>query len=136
MRRATRLHGWMVIGMMACSSKSDDTASEVFTFDNLTDAEKAAYMASDVLPRMQAVFQDHDATAYADFSCTTCHVAGSADGSYVMPDPGLPPLREDAFPYEDDVGIFMAEEVLPAMAELLGPTDGGRPCITCHTLED
>ena len=136
MRWAALLSGWMVVGVSACSSKTEDTASEPFTFDSLSAEEKAAYMASDVLPQMQAVFQAYDGEAYADFSCATCHVSGMADGTFAMPDPGLPLLHDDEFPYESEVGLFMAEEVLPTMSELLGPSESGRPCITCHTLEE
>jgi hypothetical protein len=120
----------------ACGTKDGDSAPEPFTFDNLSDEEKLAYMASDVLPTMQSIFQAYDSEAYADFSCGTCHVTGLADGTYAMPDAGLPPLREADFPYEDEVGLFMENEVRATMAELLGPTEGGRPCVTCHTLEE
>ena len=81
---------------------------------------------------MAALFQEHDSEAYADFSCGTCHVEGQVDGTYAMPDAGLPPLYDDKFPYTSDVGVFMSDEVLPTLNDLLGPTDGGRPCITCH----
>ena len=123
-----------VLVLVGCGGKAD--SGEVFRFSELSDEEKAAYMASDVLPTMAALFQAYDSDAYADFSCATCHVDGLADGSYAMPDAGLPPLSEDKFPYESDVGLFMEEEVLPALNELLGPADGGRPCITCHTLAE
>jgi len=117
---------------MACGGGED--SGEVFRFADLSAEEKAAYMATDVLPTMAALFQSYDSEAYADFSCDTCHVNGLTDGSYSMPDAGLPPLSEDKFPYESDVGLFMNEEVLPTLNDLLGPTSGGRPCTTCHTL--
>ena len=133
----TMLGGWMLVGLAACGGKDGDSAGEVFRFDDLSDTDKAAYMASDVMPEMAAVFQSHDAEAYADFSCATCHVNGSVDGTFAMPDAGLPPLSEDGFPYDsDEMGIFMGEQVLPKLNELLGPTDGGRPCVTCHTLTE
>ena len=133
MQRAARLSVWWMLGAAACSAPVEDSSSEPFAFEDLSDTEKSAYMASDVLPEMAEIFQAYDPDAYADFSCASCHVAGSADGTYAMPDAGLPPLEEDAFPYESDVGVFMDDEVLPAMADLLG--GGGKPCITCHTLE-
>jgi len=132
MRLAARFSVWMVIGVVGCGDPTEDSANE--PFDTLSDDEKAAYMASDVLPQMEAIFQAYDSETCADFSCASCHVSGSADGTYAMPDPGLPSLQEDSFPYESDVGLFMGDEVLPTMTDLLGP--GGRPCITCHTLEE
>lgn len=122
---------------VGCGGKEGDSGgTEVFRFDALDDGEKAAYMGSDVLPTMSAVFQGYDSEAHADFSCASCHVNGSVDGTFAMPDAGLPPLSEDAFPYESDVGLFMENEVLPTMRDLLGPQDGGRGCTTCHTLTE
>ena len=76
----------MLLGLliMGCGEEVDE-----FRFDDLTDDEKAAYMATDVLPTMAALFQEHDSEAYADFSCGTCHVEGQVDGTYAMPDAGL-----------------------------------------------
>lgn len=127
---------WLVLGagLAACGGDKSDSAATVASFDSLSDSEKAAFMASDVLPTMAAIFQAYDADAHADFSCASCHVTGVADGSYAMPDPGLPELSEAAFPYTEGTGLFMEEEVLPAMRDLLGPTDGGRGCTTCHTV--
>ncbi len=119
-----------------CGSKGEDSAVRGPSFDSMTHEERAAYMASDVLPTMAGVFQAFDSERYADFSCATCHVTGLSDGSYAMPDAGLPPLREADFPYTSEVGVFMEDEVLATMRDLLGPTDGGRPCTTCHTLTE
>lgn len=136
MRWATHV-GWLLfLGGVACGEEDDDVGAAPVPFESLSDEEKASFMASDVLPRMREVFQAYDSEAYADFSCASCHVTGSTDGNYAMPDPGLPPLREDGFPYTSDIGVFMADEVLPELKELLGPKDGGRPCITCHTLDE
>ena len=130
---------WMCLllwSAIACGNKAEDSAPESFRFDDLSDDEKLTYMSTEVLPTMQAIFQGYDSEAYAEFSCATCHVTGLSDGSYAMPDPGLPPLREADFPYEGELADFMEHEVRATMAELLGPTDGGRPCVTCHTLEE
>lgn len=121
---------------VSCGGKDSGADATPFQFDDLTTEEKFAYMASDVVPTMAPIFQGHDAEAHADFGCGTCHVQGMADGTYAMPDPGLPPLEEDAFPYTSDVGVFMEEEVRATMAELLGPREGGHPCTTCHTLTE
>jgi hypothetical protein len=125
----------LALVLVACGGKEDSGADD-FVFSELSDDEKAAYMSSDVLPTMSAVFQGFDAEEYADFSCASCHVQGSTDGSFSMPDAGLPPLREADFPYESDIGVFMEDEVLATMKDLLGPKDGGRPCTTCHTLAE
>ena len=128
--------GLLAVFALACGGKEGDSSPEPFTFDSLSDEEKLAYMSTEVLPTMQAVFQGYDSEAYADFSCASCHVTGLSDGSYAMPDPGLPPLREADFPYEGELATFMEDEVRSTMAELLGPAEGGRPCVTCHTLEE
>lgn len=125
-----------ILGMLACGGEEPPDDDGPFRFEDLSDDEKLDYMTSNVLPRMQEVFQGYDADAYSNFSCVTCHVTGSTDGSYAMPDPGLPPLREEDFPYTSAIGVFMADEVLPEIQELLGPKDGGRPCITCHPLAE
>lgn len=130
----SRLNWVLCLAAVACGGDKD--SGEAFRFSELSDADKSAYMASDVLPTMAAVFQSYDSEAYADFSCDSCHVSGLADGTYAMPDAGLPPLSEDAFPYDAGVGLFMNEEVLPTLNDLLGPTTGGRPCTTCHTLTE
>ena len=130
------MYRWtLFLVLLGCGVEGEE-GDEEFRFDDLSDDEKFAYMSSDVLPAMAEVFQAYDSETYANFSCATCHVSGLADGSYAMPDDGLPPLSEHAFPYESDVGLFMEDEVLPMIGLLLGPTDGGRPCTTCHTLTE
>ena len=60
-----------------------DCATELWA--DQTDETKASWMAACVLPDMRALFQEHDADAYADFSCETCHGSDLGGGTYAMP---------------------------------------------------
>jgi hypothetical protein len=102
-------------------------------------------MKAGVLPKMKQVFQDYDGTKYADFKCDTCHGAGAKDGSFTMPNPGLPKLpgtmpdfKKYAAKHAKMVD-FMSNKVEPAMAGLVGEapmdmkTGQGFGCMECHT---
>ncbi len=111
---------------------TQDSSTAAPTWSEMSGAEKSAYMATDVSPQMAAIFQAYDAEAYADFSCDTCHTDGGTDFS--MPSEDLAGYWEEgAFPGPDttDPGaLFMHEEVLPLMTELLDAES--LPCLTCH----
>ncbi len=97
-------------------------------------------MKTVVLPEMKAAFQEFDAKEFADFSCATCHGAGAQQGKFDMPNPGLPPLNKAVADSTPAMTKFMAEKVVPKMAEILGeePYDhatgkGEFGCMECHT---
>lgn len=109
--------------------------------------ERLAHMSNQVLPRMKAAFQRHDAARYEDFGCATCHGAGASDGTYAMPNPALLPLvsknfRGEIYVPHKEMVRFMWGEVQPAMAELLGLRNArygrgaGFNCRGCHTRKD
>jgi len=136
---------WLVFGALACGGKDDGdvvdsgTTEEVDEgppdYDAMNQYEQFNYMGTTVTPTMKEIFQEFDPERFANFSCNTCHPEGSKDGTYLMPDAGLMPLRDEDFPYTSDIGQFMNQKVLPANQDMLGPPDGG-PCLECHTLEE
>jgi hypothetical protein len=112
---------------------------------DMTKDQKKEHMKSVVLPGMQAVFQELDATKYADIKCGFCHGAGVKDGSFEMPNPELPKLDpENGFAKhvkdEPQLTQFMMDRVSPEMARLLGvppydpETHEGFGCFNCHTM--
>jgi hypothetical protein len=102
-------------------------------------------MKAAVMPKMGALFHDFDAKAFSDPRCGLCHGAGAKDGSFKMPNPGLPklPATPDGFKKVHDqkpqVFDFMAKQVVPTMAKLVGEepfdpaTKKGFGCFECHT---
>jgi hypothetical protein len=111
----------------------------------MNDEERLELMKTKVLPVMKAKFQAFNATEFAEFKCETCHGSGVNQGNFEMPNPELPVLtmaevqNPDAEhkPWVD----FMAQEVKPTMATLLGVPEwtpenpAGLGCATCHNFE-
>jgi hypothetical protein len=145
----------------ACGSKSKgpDTAGGGVTDDanvpsgplaagqweTLDDKTRGKWMGKVVLPTMKAKFQGFDADEFAEFDCETCHGSGAARGEFDMPNPELPQLTGDMImnPDADHAAItkFMAEEIRPTMAHLLGRPEwspdnpAGFGCFGCHTMQ-
>ncbi len=94
-----------------------------------------------VVPRMGKVFEGHDAARYDDFGCKTCHGPASADPHAFLPKLATKDGKITAFAEKPAVSKFMAESVVPAMAEAMGeppydPATGqGFGCGGCHTVE-
>jgi hypothetical protein len=117
-------------------------------WDKWSHDQKLAYMKSDVMPKMGKVFHDFDAKKYDEPKCILCHGAGVKDGSFTMPNPDLPKLDLSPAGFKKlkakhaKVFEFMAKQVEPAMADLLGEpvydpkTQHGFGCLGCHTLVD
>jgi hypothetical protein len=114
-------------------------------WDSWSFDQKKEYMKSAVLPKMGALFHDYDAKRFAAAKCTLCHGASAKDGTFRMPNPALPKLPgtpegfkklHDQHPKAVD---FMAKEVVPTMAGLVGEapydpkTQQGFGCFECHT---
>lgn len=107
---------------------------------------KLAYMKSDVMPKMGALFKDFDAKHYTDMKCKACHGAGVDDGSFKMPNPDLPKLdikgqlKAEKAKHPKAVE-FMMKKVEVQMAALLGKqpydpkTKSGFGCTACHTMK-
>ncbi len=107
--------------------------------------QKLAYMKSNVMPKMKPLFHDFDAGRFGDARCSLCHGAGAKDGKFKMPNAdlakldltpaGMKKMREKNAAMAD----FMAKEIVPATAALLGQqpydakTQKGFGCMGCHT---
>lgn len=110
-------------------------------WDDMTPEQRGQFMADVVMPEMRAMFQEHDAARYAEFSCATCHGANAHDVGFHMPN-GLAPLDPANIPamFEstDPGAVFMTQRVWPRMAELIGEplydpaTHEGFSCLNCH----
>ncbi len=113
-------------------------------WDALSFGDKMTYMTDVVSPEMKRRFQAFDAERFADFSCATCHGSGVDDGTYAMPNPDLPHLREKGFYKEHrktdpEIVKFMWNGVEKPVAQMLGQSaghSGELDCWTCHVIDD
>jgi hypothetical protein len=107
--------------------------------------QKFAYMKDVVMPKMGALFHDYDAKAYAAPRCGLCHGSAAKERGFKMPNPELPKLDFDPAAMKKlhaekgPMLEFMAKQVVPTMAQLLGEqpydpkTGKGFGCLGCHT---
>ncbi|MEX1368850.1 MAG: hypothetical protein AB1Z98_37325 [Nannocystaceae bacterium] len=140
----------MVIALLSaalCSCKvgrSTTVADTGKRWEELSFDDKTAYMIDVVEPQMREAFVAHDPQRYSDFGCATCHGSGMDDGTYSMPNPELPHLREKSFYREHRKGDpettrFMWRGVTKPMAKMLGKTAGHSgevDCAACHVIDD
>ncbi len=116
-------------------------------FEDMDHEQRKTFMKDVVLPTMKPMFVAWEAK-FESMDCATCHGEGAVDGSFEMPNPGLPvlPATQEgwaALGAEHPDGMtFMAEQVKPTMAKLLGETEfdpatntGEFGCHGCHTME-
>jgi hypothetical protein len=99
-------------------------------FADLDRAQREEFMRERVVPRMKALFQEHDARRFHHFGCATCHGETVGNGTYAMPSGKLPPLDPKTWKQTD--ADFMERLVVPAMARLLRRSEGF-DCLACHT---
>jgi hypothetical protein len=114
-------------------------------WDKWTHDQKLEYMKTAVMPKMGGLFHDFDAKRYAEPKCVLCHGSGAKDGSFKMPNPELPKLdlspagMKAMHTKKAPIVEFMAKQVVPTTAELLGEppydpkTQQGFGCLQCHT---
>jgi hypothetical protein len=134
-------------GAAATDDTSDPSTAAPYVqpgpWDEMNEGQRFEFMREVVVPEMRALFSKVD-PAYAELSCGTCHGENASEVGFSMPN-GVAPLDVSEFPLteSDDPKIagaakFMAEEVVPAMAELLGrePRSADNPmgfgCFGCH----
>jgi hypothetical protein len=109
--------------------------------DGMTKDQQMAFMKTRVLPAMGPVFQAHDATKYADFSCKTCHGPEYKNPHDFLPHLTMKDGKLTAFADKPEVAKFMVESVSPKMAEAMGlphydpKTHQGFGCGGCHTMD-
>lgn len=108
--------------------------------------QRAVYMKRVVMPKMKADFAAFDAKKWGDVNCMTCHGDGAKDGSFKMPNPGLPklPATPDGFKKlaadKPEVFKFMVgvEHTVAGLIqeEPYSPQNtSGFGCLNCHTHE-
>jgi hypothetical protein len=114
-------------------------------WDSWSHDQKHEYMKTAVMPKMGGLFHDFDAKRYAEPKCGLCHGAGAKDGTFKMPNPGLPKLDVTPAGFKamqakkPKVVEFMMKQVEENMADLLGEppydpaTQKGFGCLGCHT---
>ena len=109
-------------------------------FEQLDHDQRIEFMKQKVMPAMKPIFQNHDATKYAEFSCKTCHGEQAAQGHFDMPNPDLPKLDfNDMSKWKKEDLEWMGKEVKPTMAKLLSLPEytpenpKGFGCTACHT---
>lgn len=106
--------------------------------------ERMEHMAAVVMPKMQAVFQGHDPDRFGDFGCATCHGGGAGNGSFEMPNPGLPELDASKLYKKHrketpDMVKLMWKQVEPSMGDALALTygfGGEISCASCHVVKN
>jgi hypothetical protein len=98
----------------------------------LTWEERHSEMTFLVLPNMARLFQRHDGRPAPDLTCRSCHGEDAEQVAYAMPH-GLAALDPRHMPDpRDDRVRFMADEVTPKMADLLGIDRADFTCFACH----
>jgi hypothetical protein len=116
-------------------------------WEDLDTEGRREFMNWEVFEPMKALFQDFDATEYADFDCETCHGDNMWAVDFDMPNGG-PALSLSGFPFsqssdpeEAAYGEFMEDDVIDDFVEILditpfNPQTGeGFGCYGCHELD-
>lgn len=107
----------------------------------LTKQDKVVFMKQNVVPRLSAVFQGHDAARYSRFGCITCHGPQNKDPHDYLPRLVVKDGMPTAFTDKPEIAKFMATEVVPKMADALGvapfdlKTKQGFGCAGCHAMD-
>ena len=139
-----------LLALAACGGKSTSPSGPAAAprplapgaWEAMNDRQRATFMKETVLPVMAAKLTAFDAEEFGEVTCKTCHGPGAEEGKFEMPSGALPEL-DFANPDPDDAAIneFMAKEVKPTMAMLLGQTEyspenpKGFGCLHCHTMK-
>lgn len=105
-----------------------------------TREQRGEYMGHVVYPKMRALFREHDAGAFDDFRCQTCHGENMEQAHFRMPNalPALPAADpvEHGRSHDEKTTKFMVERVVPAMKELFAADDPAFAqsfgCFHCH----
>jgi hypothetical protein len=148
-----RCFALLVLALAACGAPStartsedaDEIPSPPVPFDEMDEDAKRAWMGEEVVPRMRAMFQEHDAEEFAEFGCSTCHGPSPRERHFEMPSPHLPALPASGTPEQEQMVAehgpmlqFMFSRVTPTMQTLLGEepydeaTQQGFSCFACH----
>jgi hypothetical protein len=106
------------------------------TWASKNDEQRFGFMAAQVHPRMQKLFQEYKPESYAEFSCSNCHGAGMEQIDYAMPNQSLYALPkakpyDDAIDFDSPIAVFMMTKVTPALQELFNAGEGEPTKVTC-----
>jgi cytochrome c553 len=141
------LASMLALPLLACGphGKTGVPEGQTKPWSEMDDDERMAHMGAVVMPRLQAVFQEHDPERFATFGCVTCHGNGARDGNFEMPNPDLPQLdaanlykkhRQEA----PEMTKLMWKKVEPALGEALAQTyglgDAQVSCKSCHIVNN
>lgn len=130
--------------LLACTPRTNvqEASIDDRPFDQLNHDERIEFMKQRVVPAMQPVFVQHDASKFSTFGCVTCHGKSADQGEFHMPSGSLPKLGGDLTKKFPRAKLdWMLTEVKPTMAKLLkvkewSPEDPyGFDCFGCHERE-
>jgi hypothetical protein len=137
-----------IVVLAACGGKAPSPAAPPpaaaalpdVPFEQLDHDQRAEFMKQKVVPAMAPLFQNHDATKFAQFGCETCHGTEAKQGHFDMPNPGLPKLDFSNMKKFEPADLeWMKTDIMPTMAKLLGmdpytpQNPKGFGCLGCHT---
>jgi cytochrome c551/c552 len=109
--------------------------------DSMPHDQQMDFMKQNVQPRLSKVFQDHDATKFANFGCVTCHGPSYKNPHEFLPHLTLKGDKIAEFKDKPKISKWMAEKVSPEMATAMGmkpydpKTHEGFGCGGCHTID-
>ncbi len=132
----------LALVLLACGGASapaprTTTAPRPDRWSRLSWDDRHDLMTFLVLPNMAPLFQREQRHPFPDMTCRTCHGQDAEAVHYAMPhglpalDPAHMPDRRSSDPKVARMAAFMADEVTPRMAAMLGKPDLG--CFDCHT---
>lgn len=131
----------------ASGGSETSAAAESTPWSKKTREQRMDWMGLEVFPKMRAAFTEHDAQKFSSFACQTCHGTDMEIVDFKMPNDKIFALSKTdtiakARDYDANMTQFMAERVVPDMAQLLDTkpydpeTNTGFGCFNCHPSED
>jgi hypothetical protein len=126
----------LLLAAAGCGAAQPPPAQHQDGWAKLPWEQRHVVMTFTVLPNMARLFQKHFGKPDPDLTCRSCHGKDAEEVQYAMPH-GLPALDPDHLPDASSsdpriagMAKFMADEVVPTMADLIEKPDLG--CLTCH----
>lgn len=120
------------------TAESSAAPAPALAWADMNREQRLEYMGLTIVPEMKKLFQANDPKAYAEFTCKTCHGEDMQAVDYKMPNGLFALEKPDPMPaamdYDAETTKFMAEQVVPRMAELLG--NDAFNCFNCHDAEE
>lgn len=127
------------------NEQAESALASAENWEGMSHGDQMGWMDTEVVPHMQARFQEFDGERYAEFGCGTCHGENASERNYEMPNNSLPALHATGTPEQQamvaqyrPMVMFMFQQVLPDMQTLVGEeeydeeTEAGFSCYSCH----